>query len=81
MLMALGMSGAAATEMAAQTGRTLSADEIKAALAIQRRDMPADRIALIQRALPRSLDEFQRVRELEIDDAVGLPAIFRPGRD
>lgn len=80
LLVALGMSGAAASDIAAQAPTTVSIDDIKGALAIQRRDLQGKEIALVQRALQRSLDEFQGVRELDIADAVGLPVIFRPGR-
>jgi hypothetical protein len=80
LLVALGVSGAAATDLAAQAANTVSLEDMKGALAIQRRDLQARQMALVQRALQRSLDEFQRVRELDIDDSVALPVIFRPGR-
>ena len=79
MLAALGMGSAAITELTAQ-GRALTASDIEGALAIQRRDIPDDEVALIRRALQRSLDDFQRVRELEIGDDVSLPIVFSPGR-
>jgi hypothetical protein len=78
LLVALAAGGAATTEPSAQAA--LSGQDLKGALAIQHRALPAKELELIQRALQRSLDEFGRVRELDIDDAVALPVVFRPGR-
>ncbi|MEO5894144.1 MAG: hypothetical protein ABIS06_00405 [Vicinamibacterales bacterium] len=80
LLVSLGAAGAVTTDLSGQAPNTLSLEDVKGALAIQRRDLQAQEMALVQRALQRSLDEFQRVRELDINDAVALPVIFRPGR-
>lgn len=79
MLAALGMGSGAITELAAQD-RALTVSDIKGALALQGRGLPAADVAVIRRALQRSLDDFQRVRELEIGDDVSLPIVFSPGR-
>jgi len=79
LLVAVGVTSAATTDLSGQAPNTLSIEDMKGALAIQRRDLQAKEMALVQRALQRSLDEFQRVRELDVDDSVALPVIFRPG--
>ncbi len=75
LLAALGLSRSA---FAQQSKRAIGTDDLKGALAIQGRALPADDIEVIRRALQLSLDRFQRVRDLEIDDAVAPAVIFVP---
>lgn len=39
---------------------------------------PDEQVETVRRALEQSLSEIERVRSLEIDDAVGLAVVFRP---
>jgi hypothetical protein len=81
MLAALGIGVTAGTELDAQRRTSsLSATDIRGALAIQGRAMTEGEVTLVQRALQRNLDEFQRVRDLELGDHVGLPVVFRARR-
>jgi hypothetical protein len=75
LLAALGLSRPA---FAQQPKRAIGTDDLKGALAIQGRPLPADDIEVIRRALQLNLDRFQRVRDLEIDDAVAPAVIFVP---
>lgn len=79
MLAALGLGAAAAETLAAQR-QPMSAGDLKGALAIQGRDMTDDEVAVVHRALQRSLDDFRRVREFEFPDDVALPTVFSPRR-
>lgn len=78
MLAALGLGSAAITEPGAQARTALSASDMNGALAIQGREMPGGDIELIRQALQRNLDQFQRIRDFEMSDDVGLPIVFRP---
>jgi hypothetical protein len=75
MLAALGLSP---TALAQQSKRAIVPDDLKGALAIQGRALPDDDIEVIRLALQWSLDRFQGVRDLEIDDAVAPAVIFVP---
>ena len=74
LLAAVGLSR---TAFAQQSKRAIGTDDLKGALTIQGRALPDD-IEVIRRALQLSLDRFQRVRDLEIDDAVAPAVIFVP---
>ena len=75
MLAALGLSR---TALAQQSKRPIGADDLRGALAIQGRALPDDDIEVIRLALQWSLDRFQAVRDLDIDDAVAPAVMFVP---
>lgn len=75
MLAALGLSR---TALAQQSKRAIGPDDLKGALAIQGRALPDDDIEVIRLALQWSLDRFQAVRDLDIDDAVAPAVMFVP---
>ena len=43
-----------------------------------RRELSEEETALVARALHRSLEDFQRVRNFDFRDDVGLATVFRP---
>jgi hypothetical protein len=71
MLVALGV---APTALAQPSIGAIGAGDVKGALAIQGRPLADDDVEVVRRALQWSLDRFQPVRDLEIDDAV-VPAV------
>lgn len=79
MLGALGLNSAATTELMAQAP-TPGVDALKCALAIQGRDLSQEQLDVIRRALQRNLEQFQAVRDLEIDDRIAPLVIFSPPR-
>jgi hypothetical protein len=78
MLAALGLTGTAIAELAAQARQALGSSDVKGALALQGREMADDDLEVIRRALQRSLDQFEGVRNVEIDDSVAPATIFNP---
>jgi hypothetical protein len=76
MLAALGLSRRALA--AAQSKTAIGPDDLRGALAIQGRVLPDDEIEVIRLALQWSLDKFQRVRDLEIEDQVVPAVMFEP---
>ena len=77
-LAAAGITGPAAIQIAAQvrTGRELTPEIIATANAIVDQQFPEDRRRIIATALQRNFDQFQLVRDLEIDDLVEPAPIF-----
>jgi hypothetical protein len=61
-----------------QQSALVSADAVKSVLAIQGRSLPDEEVEMIRRALQWNLDRFQRVRALELDDAVAPAVMFVP---
>jgi hypothetical protein len=57
----------------------LRTEDLEGALRIVARNLPAERLETIRRALQQTLDEFAPVRALELDDTIGVPVIFMPG--
>jgi len=85
-LAAIGVTGPLALHLteqalAAQSARTvISIDNIKNAAAIRGENFNDDRLRVIHAALQRNLDQFQIVRDLDIDDLVEPAPIFNPLR-
>ena len=80
-LAAIGVTGSLAIDLAAQSARTvISIDNIKNAAAIRGENFNDDRLRVIHAALQRNLDQFQMVRDLDIDDLVEPAPIFIPTR-
>ena len=70
LLAAAGITGPAALDLAAAARHQVSFDNLKNAVAIIDQDFDDARLKVIQAALQKNLDEFQLVRDLEIDDSV-----------
>jgi hypothetical protein len=66
--------------LVAQARSSISAENLRQASAILGETFTADRLAVVQAALQRNLDQFQIVRDLEIDDAVEPAPAFDPRR-
>lgn len=75
-LAAIGITGPLAIELVAQSRTAISADTLRRASAILGEEFSAERIAVIERALQRNLDQFQAVRDLVIDDLVEPAPVF-----
>ncbi len=78
LLAALGISGGAIDGLTAQLRDKLAPQDLQGALAIQGAALPDEQLEVVRRALQQSLDDFARVRALDIDDTIGLPVVFRP---
>lgn len=77
MLAAAALSGGAA-DARAQEGERLSLDDLKGAMVVHGRDLPADQAQHLRRALERALEQVERVRAFDLDEAFGLPLVFSP---
>jgi hypothetical protein len=75
-LAGLGITGPAALELAAQAKTKLSPELLKSANALVDRNFDDERLKIISAALQRNLDQFQMVRDLEIDDLVEPVPMF-----
>lgn len=69
-LAAAGVAGPFAVRLAAQSRAHVSIDALRQAAAILGDEFSPERLAVIERALQRNLDQFQAVRDLVIDDLV-----------
>ena len=69
-LAAAGITGPAAIDLLAQARSSVSVENLRQAAAILGERFGDDRLAVIRTALQRNLDQFQIVRDLEIDDLV-----------
>ena len=78
MLAAMSLGAGAVADLPAQAGQKLTLADLNGALALQGREMPEAEKAVVRRALQQSLDDFQRVRDFDVDDAFGLPVVFSP---
>lgn len=76
LLAALGITGPAALEIAAQARKKISPEVLGTATALLDQDFDEERLKVITAALQRNLDQFQIVRDLEIDDLVEPAPIF-----
>ena len=76
LLAAFGITGPAALELIAQSRKRLSPEILKTANALVDQDFSDERIQVITAALQRNLDQFQIVRDLEIDDLIEPAPIF-----
>jgi len=71
-----GITGPAAVRLLAQARHPISIDTLRNASAVFGESFSDERLAVIDPALRRNLDQFQIVRDLEIDDAVEPAPIF-----
>jgi hypothetical protein len=76
-LSALGITGPMALEALAQARRPVSPDILREASQLLDRDYDEERLRVIATALQRNLDQFQIVRDLEIDDLIEPAPLFR----
>jgi hypothetical protein len=79
-LAAAGITGPAAVDLIAQARKPISVDVLRSASAVLGEDYSDDRLRVIEAALARNLDQFQIVRDLEIDDLVEPAPVFTPKR-
>ncbi len=75
-LAAAGITGPAALDLVAQARKPMSTDILRSASAVIGEDFSNDRLKVIETALQRNLDQFQIVRDLEIDDLVEPAPMF-----
>ncbi len=71
-----GITGPAALELAAEAQETLSPEILKASASLLDQDFDDERLRVVTAALESSLEQFQIVRDLEIDDLVEPAPIF-----
>ena len=79
-LAAAGITGPAAVDLLAQARHSVSTDDLRRASAVLGESFSDERLAVIQTALQRNLDQFQIVRDLEIDDLVEPAPVFNARR-
>ena len=79
-LAAIGITGPLATDLAAQTRTLVSIENLRNAASLRGENFSEDRLRVIQAALQRNLDQFQLVRDLDIDDLVEPAPVFLPTR-
>ena len=75
-LAAVGITGPAALELAAEAQDRISPETLEAATALLDQDFDEERIEVVATALRNSLGQFQIVRDLEIDDRIEPAPIF-----
>ena len=80
LLAAAGITGPAAADILAQGRKSVSVDVLRNASAVLGEEFSEERLTVIQTALQRNLDQFQIVRDLEIDDLVEPAPIFNARR-
>ena len=76
-LAALGVSAPLAREIAAQARYPVDLETLRQAARLLDQDFDEERLRVIASALQRNLDQFQMVRDLEIDDSVEPALLFR----
>ena len=79
-LAAIGITGPLALDLAAQTRTLVSIENLRNAAGLRGENFSEDRLRVIQAALQRNLDQFQLVRDLDIDDLVEPAPVFMPTR-
>jgi hypothetical protein len=79
-LAAAGITGPAAINLIAQARKPISTDVLRNASAVLGEDFTDERLKVIETALQRNLDQFQIVRDLEIDDAIEPALMFNARR-
>jgi hypothetical protein len=80
LLAAVGITGPAAVDLLAQARGSISVETLRQASAIRGETFTDERLAVIDTALRRNLDQFQIVRDLDIDDLVEPAPVFDPRR-
>ena len=76
LLGALGITGPAALELAAQSRKSISPEIVKTAMALIDQDFDDEQVKIITTALQRRLDEMQLLRDLELDDMLAPATVF-----
>ena len=76
LLAAIGITGPAALELAAQAERRISPEILKGATVLLDQDFDDERLRIVTAALQSNLNQFQIVRDLEIDDLVEPATLF-----
>jgi hypothetical protein len=80
LLAAAGITGPAAIDLVAQARKPISADVLRSASAVLGESFTDERLKTIETALQRNLDQFQIVRDFEIDDLIEPAPIFSSRR-
>jgi hypothetical protein len=80
LLAAVGFTGPAAIDLVAQSRTPISADVLRSASAVLGEQFSDERLKVIETALQRNLDQFQIIRDLDIDDLVEPAPIFTSRR-
>ena len=73
---AIGITGSAALDILAQTGKEVSLDALRASVALIDQDLDEDQLEVISRAIQKNIDQFETFRNLEIDDMIEPAPIF-----
>lgn len=80
LLATLGVAAGSLDGLTSQIQPALRTEDLEGALRIVARDLPAERLETIRRALQQTLGGFAPVRALDLDDTIGVPVIFMPGQ-
>jgi DNA-binding FadR family transcriptional regulator len=80
LLAAAGVTEPAAVRLAAQARKQVSIDALRDASSLLDKDFDDARLKVVQIVLQRNLDQFQIVRDLEIDDLIEPSITFDPTR-
>lgn len=75
-LAAVGITGPLAVALVAQSRASISVDTLRRAAAVLGAEFSDERLAVVEKALQRNLDQFQMVRDLVIHDLVEPAPIF-----
>lgn len=75
-LAAAGITGPLALDLAAQAPTKISIETLRNAAAIRGETFSEERLKVIETALQRNLDQFQIVRDFEIDDLIEPAPMF-----
>ncbi len=79
LLALFGMSGTAASRLLGQDPVRVTPEALRGANSLIDEPVPADRLDVVRTALQRNFDQFQIVRDLEIDDRVEPSPVFHAG--
>lgn len=74
-----GVSGTTAARLLGQDPVRVTPEALRGANALIDETVPAERLEAIRPALQRNFDQFQIVRDLEIDDRVEPSPVFHAG--
>ena len=75
-LAAVGITGPAALDVLAQTGKEVSLDTLRTAAALIDQDLDEEQLKVISKAIQKNIDQFETFRSLEIDDMIEPAPIF-----
>lgn len=75
-LAAAGITGPLALDLVAQSRGRVSIETLRQASSVLGEEFTPERLAVIEKALQRNLDQFQVVRDLAIDDLVEPAPLF-----